>query len=62
MRKDDAAGIEPILAAAYLVPRAGTAAFHERVRAAAGLPCLRLETSGPWVPSHFCPSLTAAGR
>jgi hypothetical protein len=63
LRKPETAGIEPVLNAAYHVPRAEAAAFRDRATsAAAALPCLRLEFSGPWAASHFCPSLSARGR
>jgi hypothetical protein len=63
LRKPEAAGIEPVLNAAYHVPRADAGAFCERaMSAASGLPCLRPEFSGPWAASHFCPPLSARGR
>lgn len=59
-RAPASAGIEPILHAAYLVPRDSAAGFHETTRAAAAaLPCLGVQCAGPWAPSHFCPAMDA---
>jgi hypothetical protein len=59
-RKPEAADIEPILHAVYLLPRRAIGEFHERTGLAVGrLACLRLESSGPWPPSHFCPPMAA---
>ncbi len=61
-REAPAPGIEPVLNAAYLVPRRDADALRERAAAAAlDLPCLILESSGPWAPSHFGPALSAPG-
>lgn len=63
LRRPEEAGIEPVLNAAYLVARPEAAALRRAVEStAAGLPCLRLESSGPWAPAHFCPTLAAPGR
>jgi len=56
--KPDAQDVEPVLRSAYLVPSHLVSAFLDRVRQAAGATaCLRLDPSGPWPPSHFCPLL-----
>lgn len=63
LRKPDEAGVEPILNAAYLVARHEAGTLRRTVESTAeGLPCLRLESSGPWAPAHFCPTLAAPGR
>ena len=62
-RRPAVADLEPVLHAAYLVPRPAVSEFHERARRAAGnLECTRLECSGPWPPSHFCPPLAVADQ
>jgi hypothetical protein len=59
-RKPDSGDLEPVLHAVYLVPRHAIREFHERTGLAVGdLACLRLESSGPWPPSHFCPPMAA---
>jgi hypothetical protein len=59
-RKRESHDLEPILHAAYLVPRGAVPEFHERTGLAIGhLGCLRLESSGPWPPSHFCPPIAS---
>lgn len=63
LRQPDEAGIHPILNAAYLVARCEVGALRRSVESTAeGLPCLRIESSGPWAPAHFCPALAAPGH
>ncbi len=58
LRKPEQCGIEPVMHAAYLVPRDSVAGFLGLVRQAADdAPCLTLLPAGPWPPSHFCPQL-----
>jgi Gas vesicle synthesis protein GvpL/GvpF len=57
-RKPDRADVEHVLHSAYLVPRQSVAAFLEWVdQIEKTTACSRLEPSGPWPPSHFCPRL-----
>lgn len=63
LRAPGQCGIEPLMHAAYLVPRGSVAEFLRLVRQAADqAPCLTLLPAGPWPPSHFCPQLSEPPR
>jgi len=58
LRKPDRPEIEQVLHSAYLVPRQSVSTFLELInQAEKETTCLRLESTGPWPPSHFCPRL-----
>ena len=54
LRKSERPDIEPVLHSAYLVPRRSVPTFLELInQAGKKTACLRLESTGPWPPSHF---------
>ncbi|MGP0066640.1 MAG: GvpL/GvpF family gas vesicle protein [Isosphaeraceae bacterium] len=62
LRKSERPDIEPVLHSAYLVPRRSVPTFLELInQAGKKTACLRLESTGPWPPSHFCPRLDLNG-